>query len=770
MTSFRKTILVFAVLSAFMSTVHSQKVGLVLSGGGARGMAHIGVIRALEENEIPIDYITGTSMGAVIGSLYAMGYSADEMEELIKSDDFSRWYTGAKDMSYQYYYRQPAPNPSIVNARIAFLDSMTVIRPVTNSVIDPSQMNLAFVDIYAGASAACKRDFDNLMVPFRAVASDVFNKGAIVLGNGDLGDAVRASMSIPFVFSPIRIDSILAYDGGIYDNFPVDVMIEEFHPDFIIGSIATPSSNVSFPDDYDIMGQAMSMIMQKSDYSLDESLGVRIECVPDGVGILDFQLVDPVSDYGFQKTMLHMREIKSRLSVRRDTATTSSIRREFKERIPELSFRISEIRGTNNAQKKYVLKEFGQADKSVMSFEDLKSGYFRLLSNDAVGKVHPTTVYDSLSSSFGLDLDVTLDEHPTVSLGGGLSSSVSSQLYGALSYNHIGERSMSYLLEGQIGKAYNNAQFLTDIDLTASRAPLSLSFQIAYNNMNYFKSGYIFSDNVRPALNKENEAFFKFKLARPFLNNYKAVVSFGGAVHKDYFSNVTSIDLKSFKYDSSRRKILGSSITFTGNTLNAQMYPTQGYLNTIRANIYTEDEEYRAGNRKSADNPHQTRSWLQASLHFEQYFTMGRKFVLGTLFEGYYSTRNLSFNYESSIMQSGAFRPTPNSQFSFDPDFRANAYFAGGIKPVFVINSIFQFRTELYAFQPSRTIYSDTGGKAEYGDALVGLQLMSELSFVAQYNRLCFNVFADFSTSRYNTSNFGVTLGYLLPNEWFIER
>lgn len=769
MMKFRKTILLFAALLAFMPRVDAQKVGLVLSGGGARGMAHIGVIRALEENEIPIDYIAGTSMGAVIGSLYAMGYSPDEMEELIRSDDFRRWYSGEKDMSYQFYYRQSAPNPSIVDARIAFLDSMTVIRPVTNSVIDPSQMNLAFVDIYAGASAACNRNFDNLLVPFRAVASDVFNKGAIVLDKGDLGDAVRASMSIPFVFSPIRIDSILAYDGGIYDNFPVDVMVNEFHPDFIIGSVATPSSNVSFPDDYDLMGQVFSMIMQKSDYSLDPSLGVKISCVPEGVGILDFQLVDPVSDYGYQKTMMHMREIKSRLAVRRDTVETNNRRNEFKSRIPDLSFRISGINGINNAQRRYVLKEFGQSKEDVMSFEEIKSGYFRLLSNDAVSKVHPTTVYDSLTSSFNLDLDVTLDDHPTVSLGGGLSSSVSSQLYGALSYSHIGERSLSYLLEGQIGKAYNNAQFQTNLDLITTNAPLSLSFQVAFNNMNYFKSGYIFSDNVRPALNKENESFVKLKFSRPFLNNYKAVVSLGGAVHKDYYSNVTSIDLQSFKYDCSRHRILGSSLTFSGNTLNALMYPTQGYSNTIRANIYTEEDQFRAENRKSEDNPTVSRSWLQASMRFEHYITMGSNFVLGTLFEGYYSTRNLSFNYESSIMQAGAFRPTPNSQFAFDPDFRANAYFAGGIKPIFIINSIFQFRTEIYAFQPSRTI-NNAAGTAEYGDALVGLQLMGELNFVAQYNKLCFNMFADFSTSRYNTSNFGVTLGYLLPNEWFIER
>ena len=90
----RKIFLVLITLWLIIPAIHAQKVGLVLSGGGAKGMTHIGIIRALEENNIPIDYIAGTSMGAIIGSLYAMGYSPDDMVELLKSEDFKRWYSG----------------------------------------------------------------------------------------------------------------------------------------------------------------------------------------------------------------------------------------------------------------------------------------------------------------------------------------------------------------------------------------------------------------------------------------------------------------------------------------------------------------------------------------------------------------------------------------------------------------------------------------------------------------------------------------------------
>ena len=96
----KRILLLLSFCFLLLPMLHAQKVGLVLSGGGAKGMTHIGIIRALEENNIPIDYITGTSMGAIIGSLYAMGYSPDDMEALLRSEDFKRWYSGKVEPKY----------------------------------------------------------------------------------------------------------------------------------------------------------------------------------------------------------------------------------------------------------------------------------------------------------------------------------------------------------------------------------------------------------------------------------------------------------------------------------------------------------------------------------------------------------------------------------------------------------------------------------------------------------------------------------------------
>ena len=162
--------------------ITAQQVGLVLSGGGAKGAAHIGVIKALEENNIPIDYVTGTSMGAIIGSLYAMGYTPDEMLELILSKEFGYWQTGMVEEDYMYYFRKPDPTPEMAHFSVDFSDSLQVkTNFLPQSLINPIQMNQAFMALYAQATAQAAWNFDNLFVPFRCVGSDIYNKKAIVL-------------------------------------------------------------------------------------------------------------------------------------------------------------------------------------------------------------------------------------------------------------------------------------------------------------------------------------------------------------------------------------------------------------------------------------------------------------------------------------------------------------------------------------------------------------------------------------------------------------
>ena len=271
----RKITVIIALFLAAIQIVSAQKVGLVLSGGGAKGAAHIGVIKALEENNIPIDYITGTSIGAIIGSLYAMGYSPEEMLELMLSKEFSYWQTGTVEEQYTYYFKEPYPTPEFAHFSIDMSDSLQIKASfLPQSLINPIQMNQAFMALFSQATAKAGWNFDNLFVPFRCVASDIYTKKPIIFKNGDLGDAVRASMTFPFFFQPIWKDSIPLFDGGIYDNFPVGPMKDAFHPDFIFGSTVSGGNKKPSENPYN---QIETMIMQKTDYEVPEEDGMMIK-------------------------------------------------------------------------------------------------------------------------------------------------------------------------------------------------------------------------------------------------------------------------------------------------------------------------------------------------------------------------------------------------------------------------------------------------------------------------------------------------------------
>ena len=252
--------LLFTILSI---SVNGQSVGLVLSGGGSKGLAHIGVIKALEENRIPIDFIGGTSMGAIIGSLYAMGLTPDEMIDIIRSDDFNYWISGTLEEKYKYYFKAEYPGPDLFSVGLDFKDTIPRTR-LPMSLIPNYLMDFAFMEIYSRASAAAGYDFDNLFVPFLCNSVDISNSRELVSRNGDLTQAVRASMTVPLYFRPIVIDGNIMYDGGIYNNFPLDHVKKHFNPDIIIGSKAAEGNTP--PDEFDILAQIENIVMKPSQY------------------------------------------------------------------------------------------------------------------------------------------------------------------------------------------------------------------------------------------------------------------------------------------------------------------------------------------------------------------------------------------------------------------------------------------------------------------------------------------------------------------------
>lgn len=211
------------------------KIGLVLSGGGARGAAHVGVLKILEENNIPIDMISGTSMGSVVGGLYASGMSPAEIEIALTTMDWDKALTDEQSRQYLSLNQKRQQDLFTTILNPGFNDGRVQL---PSGAILGQNIDLAIQRLTAHVSHIT--DFDNLRIPFRAVATDIAKGDAIVLDSGSLAIAMRASMAVPSVFSPVHLDGRILVDGGLTDNLPVKVARNMGADIVIVIDISTP--------------------------------------------------------------------------------------------------------------------------------------------------------------------------------------------------------------------------------------------------------------------------------------------------------------------------------------------------------------------------------------------------------------------------------------------------------------------------------------------------------------------------------------------------
>ena len=257
------------------------RVGLVLGGGGARGAAHIGVLKVLEDQRIPIDVIAGTSMGAVVGGLYASGMSAAELEVLAGSLDWAAALSDQSNREFLSFRRKQDDSEFPVDLELGLRGTDLVL---PQGVIQGQNLDLLLRELTLHVSQIS--DFDQLPIPFRAVASDIEQGTRYVMQRGDLANAIRASMSVPAFFTPVEIDGRLLVDGGITGNLPVDVM-QQMDVDVII------AVDVEFPL-YDrdgltsalaISEQMLTILIRKETLRQIESLGERDVLIRPDLGL-----------------------------------------------------------------------------------------------------------------------------------------------------------------------------------------------------------------------------------------------------------------------------------------------------------------------------------------------------------------------------------------------------------------------------------------------------------------------------------------------------
>ena len=696
MTHFCTRLLLAALATSFfLLPAQAQKVGLVLSGGGAKGLAHIGVLKQLEKNHIPIDYIVGTSMGAVVGGMYAAGYSPAQIEEIVLSPEFQNWTSGKPLESKTFNFLTAEPSPSALRLGIA-IDSTFQMRISTNLVNDLN-LNLALARLLAPASAAAGYDFDKLFVPFRCMASEVFTRQEIEQKTGTLSDAIRNSMSFPLAFRPIRnLDGKYYYDGAVYDNFPTSNMKKSFGPDIIIGVNVGDVAMKKYPKNDDaLLGSTVAFLgTSVADTSSLGRNGIYIQPDLDGMGVGDFELVKRFIAEGDTAAMRAMDKIKARISRRVDSTDLQKRRLAFQSLAPTPKFIDVKVRGLRPEQNEYAARFFRKSGREY-SLDDLEEGYYRLASDDYFKNIYPRIRYDAARKGYVFSVDAQRNNNVSAEAGFVLSNRPIDNLYVGVEYRYLHRLLYTASADVSLGRFYNGAHGSFRINVPAKYAYF-FEPEITYNQWDFQNTGGVLGRDVLNTQVKQQDTKLGAQFGISPTYRSRLLLDVASFVTKDEYTN--SKEIKSADVLDATVFAGGTAaLRLARNTLNRKQYAYTGhrYVYTVRG--VTGSATYTPGSTSEQQASSRHHEWLQFRATVERYFPMKKeRQAWGYFGELMASGQGTFSNYRSSQTTAPVFAPLPDSRTLFLDTYRSARYGAVGLRYTQPFFTKLDWRTEVY--------------------------------------------------------------------------
>ena len=745
-----------------------QKVGLVLSGGAAKGIAHVGVLKALEENEIPIDYIVGTSMGAIIGGAYAAGMSPNQIEEIVLSKEFLDWVRGQKEEGHDYYYFKNDKSPSFIRLNLSLDSTLSFL--FNTSIAQDLSLNYALAEMFAQPSAIARNNFDSLFVPLRVMASDIFTQTEVVLDHGTLSEALRATQTVPWFYNPIRIEGKYLFDGGIYNNFPVDVALRAFNPDVIIGSNVSSKVYDEYPygqDEKLISRSLIYMILDKSDPSQVPNSGVYIQPNIKQYTSFDFAKAKALVDSGYAQTMRQMPEIKSKIATRRTCENVAARRNQFNNKTPAFFVDNVEAEGFNKNQQKYISRFFRKTEP-IHTYGEVKKGFYRLTSEDYFNNLYPSFLFDTMSHNFKLKLSKRPQNNFQVDFGGVIATRSISNIFLGLNYYYF-NRSLTHLeVNFSTGDFYKSVLLKSRIDLP-NRGQFYLEPEAIVNKWDFLLGKDLVIQDISPTILNRIDRKIGMNIGIPVGNQYKFVIDGSYLNNSDRYSNndvLVSTDTLDLLNVSGGR----AGISLSSNTLNRNQYSSEGKRYSFSLDVFDLTEKLEPGSTsvKPKTPVEFDHLFFRFKVSMEQYFLKGF-YSTGYLLEGVLSNQDAFSSYTASIINAPAFFPLQDSRTLLLENFRAFNYVSGGIRNVFHIRKSLDFRLEGYIFKPLESIKEGANQEAKlernltdiYFAATAGLVLHSTVGPIS----LSLNYYDD------KENQLGVLLhvGFLLFNKSSME-
>lgn len=697
-----------------------QRVGVVLSGGGASGVAHVGVLKALEEYQIPIDYIVGTSAGALVGAMYASGYSPAEIEAYVLSESFQLMVQGQEEARHQFLFYQDAESASMFSFTVSQDSILQKSLPL--AFVDPTYLDFEMLKIFGLTSASVHDDFNQLFVPYRCVASAVETKKSVAFSNGKLNQVVRASMTFPLYLNPIRIDGVLYFDGGLYNNFPIDVLYNAFSPDFIIGS--NVSKNLAPVSERDFFGLLNSMMTTPTNYQMPCSEGLIIE--PNTrVGTFDFEDVQQAIQDGYAAAVGQMDNILKYVDNRSDSAELAQKRQLFKKQL--LALRVSEVRSSSDKRedlpfvRNSILPKYS---KLVLDQAALEKRYFKTLSAPYFSFVAPL-LDQRPDSNLVLRLKVNKANDFRVDFGGIMSSRAVNTGYLSLAYRRAGFIGQRLELASYFGKFYGSGKVNYELVIPGS-IPISLSAYFVLNRWDYFKSFATFFEDVKPSFLVQEERYTGLQLKIPtgnhaiFTANTRVFWLDDSYYQTPNFTKEDTADYTSFIGESMR-------LAYTQNTLNRKQFASSGSFFEVKASYVRGRELTFPGSTSIIDDTiTKQHKWLSIQLEALSFPFQKQQMVnFGLHFKSVLNSQSLFANYTASMLALPGLNILPDLDTYFIAAYRSTQYVCAGTQLIVSPFKNVDLRLDAYAFLPIIQLVLNPDGTFSYAHPLDGRSILA---------------------------------------------
>lgn len=560
------SLLLCLTIFSSLPVLATDRIGLVLSGGAARGLAHIGVLKALEEQGIRIDAIAGTSMGAIVGGLYAAGYSVAELERLALELDWQQALSDSPPREDIPFRRKQDDRDFLVKQKLSFRDDGSLGLPL--GVIQGQNLELLLESLLVHRSAT--RNFDLLPIPYRAVATDVVSGEQVVMSSGHLPLVMRASMSIPAVFAPVEVDGRLLVDGGMVNNVPIDVARQMGVDQVIVVDLGMPLKPArDLHTVFDVMNQSINLMMRSNSETQLASLNaddVLIQPSLAGFGVADFDRGAQMIDAGYRATQIQAERL-ARLQGSRGGSPALALARSNEQRTPVI--RSIQVLNDSKVSDAVIRKHIRQPLDEPLDLDKLQKDMGTLYGLDYFERVQyrlepldehgNTLVIDARGKRTGTDY-----------LRLGLS--LSDDMRGDSAFN-IGA---SYRVNGinELG-----AEWLTRLQLGDRQELYSEFYQPLDFSSRYFVAPYLFGEaqNVEAILDNDPIAEYRLErygyglnLGRQIANNGE--IRFGiGQAWGEANVRVGERDLPSFSFSEGYYEL-----KYSFDTLDSLDFPRSG--------------------------------------------------------------------------------------------------------------------------------------------------------------------------------------------------